>query len=599
MDNRDQASDSARPAAKARAAMLWAACGDALGWPVEPRGQRVGGTASLEPRLSFIEWSRREGGAHAPFQRLVPAGAYSDDTQLMLAVARSVRRGDAWREHLTQFELAAWPLYEMGGGGAVKSAAQGWAKGEAPWERKRDADRHRYFRAGANGVAMRILPHVIHGAGDNRFDAISERIVADGLTTHGHPRALVGALSAGYAMWSALRWKGRVGYGEMIDDCLGERRAWSRLPDHAFPADWEAAASRSLEGSYEKLWSRTCDEMEGLLIRCREAIDRGSIVRDGEVLEDLGAFGQEGGAGTRTAAVAIYFSSRYAARPAAGMLAAAFARKSDTDTIACVTGAILGAFTGDDRVEGLAPGLLDAEYIYRLADQIAAGDVDDRERIRWPSKMKRKVLGELGELQPGGAISLPLFGDSTVSAVERPESRSANEVTIWWLSTELGQTLPVTRIRKLTAGERASSDDGKRASSQLMIEPAVEAPAPAARAVSAWTFLFVRDLGESLKLYERILGIGVKRTRDRSVVLEGHLILELSDQDHPPAGARLRAPSIIGVHVQSEALRPLRERVANAGYEVSVIEPGRNGDRFRICDDDRHIVEVFTSHPSH
>src|SRR3954451_12278840 len=126
-DDQILASRSSRLAGRAAAAMLFAACGDALGWPVEPRGRRVGGTSGLKPRLAFIDWRRREGGGYAPFQRRIPSGTYSDDTQLMLAVARSLTQGKDWREHLPRFELPALTLYELGGGGAIRSACRSWA----------------------------------------------------------------------------------------------------------------------------------------------------------------------------------------------------------------------------------------------------------------------------------------------------------------------------------------------------------------------------------------------------------------------------------------------------------------------------------------
>jgi ADP-ribosylglycohydrolase/catechol 2,3-dioxygenase-like lactoylglutathione lyase family enzyme len=584
-----------RPTERAQAAMLSAACGDALGWPVEPRGQRVGGTASLQPQLSFIEWIRREGGGYAPFQRRVPPGAYSDDTQLMLAVARSLCRGEKWWDHLTRFELPAWTLYELGGGGAVKRAAQGWSKGRAPWQANRPVDRQRYFAAGANGVAMRILPHAIIGADDSNFDAVRERIVADGLTTHGHPRALVGALAAGYATWTALRWSGKVGYGELIEDCLAERQAWSRIPESSFAPDWKEAAAEHSATAYEEDWRLASEEMAGLLSLCREAIARGSLARDQDVLEELGAFGKENGSGTRTAAVAIYLASRYVANPAAGLLASAFARRADTDTIACVTGGILGAFSGDDRVDGLADDLLDGAYIHRLASQVASREVDPDAIPAWTPRTKSKVLDQLSELPHGEKIALPLFGESVLVKVERPETKSANEVTIWWLTTQLGQTLAVTKLKKV--GERVSAPRNTLSRSGQMQMGAAE-ESEAGRARVTWNFLFVRDFVRALRLYNEVLGIPIVRTRSNYAILDGHLVLERSDQQEPTGGKDLRAPQVVGVFVGPGEIQLLRERIIAAGYNASEVGSGRNGRRFRLQDDDGHVIEVFTSPPS-
>jgi ADP-ribosylglycohydrolase len=585
---------SARLTARARAAMVSAACGDALGWPIEPRGQRVGGTAGLRPSLSFIDWTRREGGGYAPYQRSIPAGAYSDDTQLMIATARSLTCGNGWRDQLIGFELPAWTLYELGGGGAIKRAAQRWSKGHAPWESTKASDRQRYFDAGANGVAMRILPHAIFGAREHEFETTAERIVADGVATHGHPRALVGALAAGFAMWSALRWTGKVNYGDLIEGCLAERRNWGRLPS-GLAGEWRKAAEATLNASYEDVWEQTCEEMQGLLITSRQAIGRGSLARDEEVLDELGAYGKEGGSGTRTAAVAIYLASRYVAQPAAGLLASAFARKADTDTIACLVGGMLGAFSGDDSADGLADALMDAPYIRKLATAVADHETDLEVFPRWTWRTKVEILRDLAERRSGETLTLPLFGTSKLMNVQQPETKSANKVQIWWLSTEIGQTLAVTQISK---SQRRNSDRGTRTrdghdSGQLTIDPPGRAD-PRADA-SAWNFVFVKNLTVALELYNGILGIPIRRSRDRSIVLDGHLVLEESESVERPASEPFKARGVIGIFVAQDNLRSTHDRAIAAGYQTSPIGKGRNGSRFRLHDQDGHVVEIFTS----
>lgn len=71
---------------------LWAAAGDALGWITElsygPAGvkKRTGLTEVKQP----VAWQRLIAGRNGPRVAL-PAGTYSDDTQLRLAVSRSIR----------------------------------------------------------------------------------------------------------------------------------------------------------------------------------------------------------------------------------------------------------------------------------------------------------------------------------------------------------------------------------------------------------------------------------------------------------------------------------------------------------------------------
>lgn len=594
--------------ARAEGAMLAAASGDALGWPIEPRGNRVGGTRDLEPQLAFIDWTRREGGRYAPHERRIPAGTYSDDTQLLLAVARSVGLGDEWWQHFTRLELPMWTLYELGGGGAVKRAAQSWAKGVAPWAQPKPADRRKYFEAGANGVVMRVLPHAIYSAQDDTFLPIAERIVADGVATHGHPRAHVGALAAGYSMWIALRWQGKVDYGALIEHCIDERHAWSAMPTLTAEApDWHERAEEALGSDYPQIWAQTVEEMLGLLDTCRTAIGRGSLARDSQVLEELGAFGREGGAGTRTAAVAIYLASRYLARPSAGLLAAAFARKSDADTIACVTGALLGALSGTDWIDGLARNLQDADYIRQLAETLALRKPIDVDTTEWRPQIKRNLLERLQRLDVGERLPLPVFKDARVNRIEHPDTRSANEITTWWLDTTIGQHIAITKVKKQPADKRAEREPPaerppKTAAEQLAISQATDSEDSGDNRTRTFMTLLVRDLDRSVALYRDLLGLSLSRHDPSFVIFPPNLRLERdkrSGRGHSfepvrPAisAASFETSPLVGVLVPNESLEAAHRRVAKAGVSLSQVVRDPEGDRFRLQDPDGHIVEV-------
>ena len=70
---------------------LWAAAGDALGWMTELADQKtVSYRTGTEQVRTTVDWRRRIGGRFGPTVNL-PAGTYSDDTQLRLAVSRAIR----------------------------------------------------------------------------------------------------------------------------------------------------------------------------------------------------------------------------------------------------------------------------------------------------------------------------------------------------------------------------------------------------------------------------------------------------------------------------------------------------------------------------
>ena len=181
-------------------AMLGAAYGDALGWPNE-RSRNKAKAPEAGALHKLRAWQRDQSTQFAILRFEIEKGSYSDDTQMILCLSRALLKSDQWYKHYTTKELPFWQLYQRGGGGATKSAVKAWASGIAPWL---SDEKERFFNAGGNGVAMRVLPHAIMGYKLD-FGHTANNILLDGIATHGHPLALVGALAYGYALWYALR----------------------------------------------------------------------------------------------------------------------------------------------------------------------------------------------------------------------------------------------------------------------------------------------------------------------------------------------------------------------------------------------------------
>ncbi|XVQ11113.1 ADP-ribosylglycohydrolase family protein [Spirillospora sp. CA-255316] len=372
---------------RARGAVLGAAVGDALGWPQEIRSSIVGGDKSrgISPEPHFRSWDRNSGGQYARYTERVNAGDYSDDTQLLMSVARACLSGPRWLNRLTETELPAWPVYQRGGGRAVISAARVWATGTPPWRRAASstsralADRAfaAYFNAGANGVAMRIAPHVIVAA-DLDPGSLLARITTDGITTHGHPRALVGALIHGLALRHTLLRRGTLGYGDLIQ-ALIEDRSWQDF-DRVYgtlPEDWLRAFTMSTGQPPATMWDATIGEARDLLAIAHRSLGRGALANDDDTLAEFGCFDKtRNGAGTVTAVAAAYLAARTATRPLTGLLRAAFLPKADTDTLASMTASLLGALHGPEWTGSLGRDVQDAPYLATLADRLSTAAFD-------------------------------------------------------------------------------------------------------------------------------------------------------------------------------------------------------------------------------
>jgi ADP-ribosylglycohydrolase len=353
---------------KCAGAFVASAIGDALGWPNEFRASNVA-NKKTKPTGGFVEWQRRSGGHYWSHTVKIITGEYSDDTQMNLAVARSILSGKSWVTHLSMVELPFWLGYERGGGGALKRAAELWKKKVAPW-RANSPGLNRYFDAGGNGAAMRVLPHVIAGL-HGEFAELAREVAHDAILTHGHPRAILGALCYAYALMYFFKKNDILTFGELANAVIAAKEDWSR-----FPATDDKEWLRAAEGrNYSALWSKTTDDMIAQLKLVSAALQKGALDLENETLATLGCFNKSvNGAGDVAAVTSIYLASKYANNPVLGVKSAAYAIGADTDTIASMVGGLLGALMGLSWIPAEWKIVQDYDCLVRMAQFLIAED---------------------------------------------------------------------------------------------------------------------------------------------------------------------------------------------------------------------------------
>lgn len=156
--------DGAERKERTRNSMLWAAYADALGFISELVNEK-----GLERRTKgaaldqLISWKKRVGGRQGALVEL-PAGCWSDDTQLRLSVSRTIGNHGFDVECFARIELPVWTSYALGAGRASIKAARNMGQGKQPWHANTFPG---WFNAGGNGAAMRIQPHVWSSPGLN------------------------------------------------------------------------------------------------------------------------------------------------------------------------------------------------------------------------------------------------------------------------------------------------------------------------------------------------------------------------------------------------------------------------------------------------
>jgi ADP-ribosylglycohydrolase len=565
---------------RAHAAMLGLAVGDALGWPIEDRAGRVGGTAKIQPELRFLSWRRREGGRYAPHELTVRAGEYSDDTQLALAVARSRSVGDGWWHYFTEIELPLWTSYERGGGGALKRAGQSWLSGRAPWQDKNDDNVRRYLTAGGNGAVMRCLPHCLVRSSFDDHEQLNRALDLDAIATHGHPRALLGSRLYGAAVRWALQREEPLSYGGLVKRLLDTESEWA---SECTVRDQVLADHPRQRRSWEEDWGQAVKETTQLLRVSHEGLSQGALAVDRPILDELGAFGATKGAGHITAAAAIFLASRYASQPQQGLLAAAFARGSDTDTLASLTAGLLGALHGPAWLDPLALEVQDARYIAELTDQLLDQKPAFIASGPWRRTARSKLYRWLDNATTSDSMPLGSFGEATITAITDYDTKSLF-VRSWEIQTQAGQTLVIKR------SERGRDGQPKWWLLSTPKPPTLEKARPRAGLI-----LQVADLGVARRFYEQVVRLNVQRVTDDYISF-GWLALEQANSSPP----QLEIPTkdtgqLIRVYVEQDALPLLRGEVGALGLPTTDAPERFKGRAFRCRDSDGHTIE-FVAH---
>lgn len=577
------------------------AVGDALGWPQEDRSNIVGGekARAVPPEPNFRGWSRNAGTQFGRYLDPVLPGEYSDDTQLMLAVARACMHED-WLSWLTHVELPTWPLYQRGGGGAVLNAARSWADHRPPWapaNARAESKVTRYFDAGANGVAMRIAPHALVTASQDTDDELIRRVILDGITTHGHPRALVGAAIHALGIRHALRHEGTLGYGELID-VIAHNQTWRDPSTFATLADgqWLESHERWSTGDtrvhpYE-LWGRTVDEVDHLLDLASAGLSRGATANDERVLESLGVFDKkQSGSGTVCAVAAMYVATRTAPRPMGGLLRTGFLRRADTDTLCSMTGSLLGSLHGPGWLGALFQDVQDRDYLVKVGLDLSALANHAAKQPHAPrDEPVATATGDLRkwtkDLFDGEPVHIAPDGRrSWVESIDRLETRTRNFVARARIHTEDGQTLIVDRISKTPLAAFADSasntpdhaaNNSRRATTDVGTSNERRQPAPSVSTVE----LRVANLDASTRFFAQVLGFDCEGDSRRTYV---NPFLVLSASGNAGANPDPLATIVTVSHPDPEQVAHRAESFGGVRYEWSrdrgalwLKEPGNN-----------------------
>ena len=421
-------------------ALILGGTADALGWRNEfwtPTSKRQRFVTRLEP------WSKRVGRIGGYWAK-VEAGDYSDDTQLTLAVARCMDPDGTYDpDRFARVELPYWLSYQRGGGRTVKRAAANLlANPSMSWDTN---DFEGYDDAGANGAAMRVLALVII----SDLDRLTVATWQNAIASHGHPRAIVGAITMAWGLSMLFNLRGRFDTGWYFQGLRERlREATLDLPNERLRR-WIArkCASQAFQAGF--------DSARHEMLRFLDLVVSGLSKDNRDILQALGCLNpRTKGSGTATVAAGNFLFLKYQDNPERAAIEAANAYGADTDTIGKFAGNLLGALRGQAAYAAeLTECLQDRLYFHRITDYLAG----DRSERHWNGVRKTETT-VTPQTKEGDLYYSKLLGFGEVERVSTPRRIERGRATLLEVRVvfECGQSCYFHR--KLIAGEESQQN---------------------------------------------------------------------------------------------------------------------------------------------
>jgi ADP-ribosylglycohydrolase len=432
---------------------LWAAYGDALGFITELADRSmVKRRTGIYEIQHAIRWKRLVGGKYGATVEL-PAGCYSDDTQLRLATSRAIR-GDGYFdvESFAKIELPVWLSYSLGGGTSTKAAASGLSRRDVNWFSNFYTTKFsNYLEAGGNGGAMRIQPHIWASHRKSEDDLLLRDVVRNAVCTHGNPRAILGACFHALCLSHALH-SGDVPEPPTWADIVQRLSVACKVirGDHDLSTFWLPVWEQRTKNKLEDAFQQVQRELKDDLMIVSDVLKQREQNAYQGIVKSLGAFDSKSrGSATKTAILSSVLSWMFRTEPiSVALVEAANVLGSDTDTIATMTGAIMGAVSNAEP-EG---DLLDRQYIKDEAIRLFEIGNGDRQQksFKYPDLMNWRPPKTMMDAVGYAHETVAVVGLGSARSIgEKWESRGKDSCVWQWLKLSFGQTILAKQRRNL------------------------------------------------------------------------------------------------------------------------------------------------------
>ncbi|WP_217510673.1 ADP-ribosylglycohydrolase family protein [Vibrio metschnikovii] len=428
---------------------LWAAYGDAIGFIselAEDKGLLVKRTGK-DHISGLVKWSRQIGGMYGPIVS-IPSGAYSDDTQLRLSTSRAINQSNYFDINaFSKVELPVWTSYALGAGVGSKLAAESLGKKTIAWYNNfYNTKKASYVNSGGNGAAMRIQPHVWASRNPAQTDDFLLDVIRNSLATHGHPRAIAGAVFHALCLSHVLinseipsTSDARL-FLHWIHEIPKKIRADINLSTAWVPL-FESQSNQSLENAYEEVYKELVQHLDMI-----EKWQKDKNTSYSSLVDVLDLRNKKiRGSGTLTAIAALAASHLHASKLNMLMLDIANQLGTDTDSIATMVGALRGFIEGErppQEVQDQPYLIYDAERLYTLSIGESCSTFNFPDTTEWTTPTSSLDFIGIQE----DKIIFPPFGEiKAISEEFRSNSTDTYQYCYQWMVSDFNQSFLVKR----------------------------------------------------------------------------------------------------------------------------------------------------------
>ena len=435
---------------KYKGSLKLAAIGDALGWMTEFEKSKdtLRKKFSTDYINTFHDWEKNVGGRFHGYVDKLKAGSYSDDTQLLLSVARSIKSdGFVDQQYFAKKELPDWLLYSRGAGRTIKNAARKIERKSAKWNKnfftfKAGKTTIDYRESGANGAAMRILPIALANFGEP--DKIKEEIFGNSIITHGHPRAILGAMLYGYSIDTILRFNSEnfnsTSFLTELGKDMHQKFSIDFLSNPKF-SSWESEWNKGSQKPFRDLFKEVIEETQEYLRTTFKLLM--NKTSDFDALTKLGCYRYETkGSGTSTVIAGIYLTCKYSNEPLKGIEQAVNSIGTDTDSIAAFTGGLIGALHGQSIIPSKWKSVQDFDYLDAMSIRLL--EISES-RADFKTKKQNSDFSSIAEIDKdifelNQNVFLSTLGEGKIKSIDRQKTLTKGKYNlIFDVEFEIGQ----------------------------------------------------------------------------------------------------------------------------------------------------------------